>query len=45
MQVMQGMMVELMKNMQMMSEQVSQMARKVEKLDIDKLNQASSTID
>ena len=45
MQVIQGMMEQLTKNMQTMSEQMSHMARKVEQLEMDKLNQAGSNID
>ena len=39
--IMQGMMGKFTKNMQVMSELMSQMARKVEQLEMDKLNQAS----
>ena len=44
MQIMQGMLEQLTRNMQTMSEQMSQMARKVEQLEMDKLKQAGSNI-
>ena len=45
MQVIQGMVEQLLKNMQIMSEQMSQMARKVEPLEINKLNHTNSNIE
>ena len=39
-QIIQGIIEQLTRNMKMMSEQMSQMARKVEQLEMDKLNQA-----
>ena len=42
--VMQGLMNKLMKNMQKMSTKMSQIVRKVEQLEIDKLKQASSNL-
>ena len=44
MQIMPGIIEQLTRNMQMMSEQMSQMSRKVEQLEMDKLNQARSKI-
>ena len=45
MQVMQGMMEQLTNDMQMMSEQMSPMVRKVEQIQMHRLNQAGSNID